>query len=181
MDRQGVEGIGKAVTAGKIKKSVYKALGNGGILMYKHYWKEGSRIKADPEKAAEVFEMLEKSEGLTAETLLDVSRDKDSPLHNCFEWDNNLAAEQYRLIQARQMIRSLCVEIVPEEKAVTRAYFKICDKGYEQTENILKVQAKRQSLLEQALAELKAFRRKYSSLQELSKVFEDIDMMGEVS
>ena len=36
--------------------------------------------------------------------VLDYARDKNSSLHDCFEWNNGEAAEKYRLWQARQLI-----------------------------------------------------------------------------
>jgi hypothetical protein len=38
---------------------------------------------------------------LTAAETLEAARDPNSPIHSCFQWDDSLAAEQYRLEQAR--------------------------------------------------------------------------------
>lgn len=46
---------------------------------------------------------------LTAGTVVEAARDEDSPLHQHFEWDNDVAGERYRLIQARQLIRAIIV------------------------------------------------------------------------
>lgn len=37
--------------------------------------------------------------------VLDRARDEASPLHDCFIWDNDEAAEKYRLLQARILLR----------------------------------------------------------------------------
>jgi len=56
--------------------------------------------------------MLEDKEGrLTRQGVLDDARDEDSPLHPCFEWDDGIAAEKYRLDQAGQIIRSVELKI----------------------------------------------------------------------
>ena len=41
---------------------------------------------------------------LDPETVVDVARDPDHPLHSHFEWDDSKAAHQYRLGQARALI-----------------------------------------------------------------------------
>lgn len=57
---------------------------------------------------------------LTAENVVNAARSKDNPLHKAFEWDDNIAAERYRLQQAGQLIR--CVVII-EEKQEPYRYF----------------------------------------------------------
>jgi hypothetical protein len=42
--------------------------------------------------------------------LVDAARSKDSPAHSAFEWDNNKAGDEFRLMQARQYIRLVKIE-----------------------------------------------------------------------
>lgn len=44
---------------------------------------------------------------LTPANVVDAARDENHPLHHRFEWDDTVAAEKYRLVQARQLIRVL--------------------------------------------------------------------------
>jgi hypothetical protein len=44
---------------------------------------------------------------LTAQGVVDAARPTDAPLHPAFEWDNIVAAEAFRLEQARSLIRSI--------------------------------------------------------------------------
>jgi len=68
-------------------------------------WKNGARISANAQK---VGEELEKIEYKDAATVLEVARkNKRSELHKCFEWDNDVAAEQFRLAQAGLILRAL--------------------------------------------------------------------------
>lgn len=53
---------------------------------------------------------------LTAEIVVKIATDPDHPLHAEFEWDDSAAAEQYRLEQARSLIRR--VTIVLEDHPV---------------------------------------------------------------
>lgn len=51
----------------------------------------------------------DKSKRLTAEKVLDASRPAKAPLHPAFEWNDEKAAENYRIHQARNVIRSVQV------------------------------------------------------------------------
>lgn len=44
---------------------------------------------------------------LTAPMVVGAARNKAHPLHTAFEWNNSKAAEEYRLIQARHLIREV--------------------------------------------------------------------------
>lgn len=58
---------------------------------------------------------IHNEEGLTAETLLENSKDKDNIFHNLFEWDNKSAGEKWRLQQARLIINEIRVTIGERE------------------------------------------------------------------
>jgi len=42
---------------------------------------------------------------VTPSLVVEAAKAKDSPLHECFIWDDAQAAQEYRLIQARRVIR----------------------------------------------------------------------------
>lgn len=56
---------------------------------------------------------------LTASALVEAARDKHSPAHDGFTWDNSSAAEQYRLIQARTWIRVVKVTVEGDDAPQT--------------------------------------------------------------
>ncbi len=57
-----------------------------------------------------------KSEGkLTASGVLAEAEDENSPLHELFEWDDAKAVREYRLIQARKVIKMVNIYIAPLE------------------------------------------------------------------
>ena len=142
-------------------------------------WKSASRIKANPNEAAKVMNQLAETDSLTAENLVEVSKPESSPLHNDFEWDDTIAAIKYRNHQARNIINALV--IVPDEtiqaSEPVRAYFKIeqSEPSYKQLTTIVKTPSQRDMLLQSALAELIAFKKKYTILSELKVVFAGID------
>lgn len=74
-----------------------------------------TQIDAVKERLAELYE----THGhLTPDIVLEDAHDKTSPLHGEFQWDNKLAAHQYRLQQARELIRSVKVTIVTDTVSI---------------------------------------------------------------
>lgn len=151
---------------------------NKEVIKMVYSFKNKGFFHVDAQVAGEVCEELEQTVGLSAETLLDASRPEDAPLHDEFEWDDEVAAEGYRRYQAGNIIRNL--EIVIEEQEPTRAFVTIerqvaHSSVYEPTVQVMKEEDKRKSLLELAKIELSWFKKKYKGLQELSKIMQDIE------
>lgn len=140
-------------------------------------WKAGSCIKADAQKAAEMFEEIRQKDGLSPQTLLDANREPGTLLHDEYEWDDQEAAEKYRLNQSGHIIRSLVfipVETQEDNRpvkhyAAVRAYLPVGEnKGqYEHIRVIAEDTAMRKRMLDNCLAELKSFQRKYSTLKDV--------------
>lgn len=140
----------------------------------KHVWAEGSMMQGDAEVAAGVCAELESKGVFSAEMLVEVSRDKDAPLHGMFEWDDSIAAEKYRVQQAGKIIRSIVV--VGDNKPVAyRAFSSIGSKAYMSTARAVSSEKTRAILLKSAKNDLVAFRRRYQALSELAEVFDVID------
>lgn len=147
-------------------------------MVYK--WKTYS-YKTDANIVGKVCEDLNNTVGLTPQNLVDASRAEDAPLHKEFEWDDAVAAEGFRKQQAALMISNLAVVIEQKKEEPVRAFFSLGGgfrKGGEKFEGIIEIlknDEKRETLLEKARNELKAFRHKYSLLQELETIFSAID------
>ncbi len=149
-----------------------------------YQWKSGSRIKADAQASGELFEQLAATkDGLTAETLLEANKPKSAPLHDEYEWNDKKAANEWRLFQSRHFINSIVTVQVQENEQSEpaepiRAFFVTTEKSkYEPLQTIVREQSKYSKLLDTALSELLAFKRKYEYLKELQPVF---DAMKEV-
>jgi hypothetical protein len=64
------------------------------------------------QKVAERLLELERDNGrLAPADVVEAARDPESPLHSHFNWDDSDAAEKYRLMQARTLIRTVKLEI----------------------------------------------------------------------
>ena len=106
------------------------------------------------------------------------ARDSESELHKCFEWDDTVAAEKYRLTQARLVIANLVVEVKRDKKEPTE--FRVYqsngrEKGYAKSTVIARDIDRYAELLNRAKAELDSFRRRYANIVELESVIEEIE------
>lgn len=137
-------------------------------------WKVDGIFKAD---ANECYREISSLEQITPKAILDFARDENSELHKCFEWDNDLAAEKYRTIQAGNVIRMLYVEPKSEDAPPVRVLSRTSNTVYQPTRTFLKNQNEYEDLLKRALSELESFRLKYKTLFELEQVFEQIDLI----
>jgi hypothetical protein len=137
---------------------------------------------ADAKAVGEHLEFLrQQSKGeLTPKDVVDDARNPNSPLHSFFEWDDGEAAEQYRLQQARGLIRAVVAVYVGDEKPAVRhkAYVHINEPAaphYRETSHALSLSKTRQMVLQRAWRELQAWKQRYKDLKEFSDLFEVID------
>lgn len=140
-------------------------------------WAAGKRVPVSAQIAGEVCEGLEKEGRLNAAELVIVSEPEDAPLHRCFEWNDERAACKWREQQARNIINGLVV--VREDAEPVRRFFNLesSENNYISIDLILQSPDKTQELLQQALAELQSFRRKYQNLAELAGVINEINKL----
>lgn len=132
----------------------------------------------------ERLDKLDKEGRLNAGEVVQDARPKKAPLHPCFEWDDAVAAELHREDQARRLIRSVEVVHEPEEDGEADepqiAFVSVGTtvKGggaYTSTARALSDDEMRQRVLDDALADLRGIRARYSHLSELAEVFAAID------
>lgn len=142
-------------------------------------WKHGfDRLyKADAQKVAQ--EILAIGDDVTPEQILERARDEGTELHKCFEWDDTVAAEKYRLRQAGDVVRHLVIkrqDYEPKDSPQLRFFYKTDGSaGYKPTTIIYRNPDEYQLLLSRARAELHDFKRKYSMLTELEEILALID------
>jgi hypothetical protein len=71
--------------------------------------------KIDAQVAGEELARIQARDGqLQASVVVEEARPSEAPLHPAFEWRDKVAAEQYRVWQARNLIRA--VHVVTEER-----------------------------------------------------------------
>lgn len=145
-------------------------------------WRSGSRVNIDPQQAGEAIDRIRKGHNglIEPEMVVDAARDERSPLHPHFEWDDHAAAEEHRKGQARELVRSLTVDISRsniEQKSV-RAFVNVesgGERGYVSTFTAMSSEDLRRQVLADAFGELEAWRARHAELSELARIFSAID------
>lgn len=107
---------------------------------------------------------------INPERVVEAARDESSPLHEQFEWDDSEAAQRYRILQARELLR-VTVTILPGTTTQIRAFVSLSDEdGYRSIGNVLVNSEQRAQLLEDALKDMRTFESKYKHLSEVADV-----------
>lgn len=144
-------------------------------------------MPVDAQTAGEELERIAGKFGgdLQSKNIVDESRDENAVLHKCFEWDDTVAGELYRIHQADDIRRHIyCIVTKPAEDTetksfVVRAWQDVSDDNQRQGKFIhintaLSDEQTRQRIVENALRELKAFQQKYQSYSELCGICKTI-------
>lgn len=88
-------------------------------------WKAAG-FKANADKVGKELEKIEKTGELTNVNILEYARkNKKSELNKCFEWDNTIAGEKFRLFQANQILQSISIVVKEEPEETTKAFVNI--------------------------------------------------------
>lgn len=144
---------------------------------------EGARFQSGEHPDANVVgqhieEIRARCKGeLTPEDILNDAANPNSPLHSFFEWSDTEAARQYRLHQARGLIRSVVAIYVHDDKPATRirAYVHVPEPGaphYRETSHAMSRKETRDMILQRAWRELQQWKQRYKDLKEFSEVFQ---------
>lgn len=83
-------------------------------------------FKGNPNKVGKELEGIEKERELTNVNVLEYAKEnKNSELNKCFEWNNEKAGENFRLIQASKILQSISIVINDEPQEITKAFVNI--------------------------------------------------------
>lgn len=145
-------------------------------------WRAHAGVPIPAQVAGEELERIRTVNNgrLAQETVVEEARDKKSPLHPAFEWNDKRAAHQYRLSQAGYVIRMLSVSYVEGEKktAPIRAFVNVSrdeDRSYTSIAHAMSDDELREQVLARALKELNDWRERYSELEEFAGLFATIE------
>jgi hypothetical protein len=133
--------------------------------------------------------LIERHDGrIGPRVLLEEARDSASVFHDYFEWDDDKASEQFRLIQAGQLIRRWKGAVMRIDESTKRVVIDTVrrvqspggqrSKGgdsYQTVEDIMSDPVKRDDMVRTVLRELMAYRKRYAELLALSEVWQAID------
>ena len=144
-----------------------------------YQWKIPGLIPVDAQVAGEELDRIYTDRGrLDVEDVVDESRPESAPLHNCFEWDDAVAAEEYRKTQAGMIIRHITtiVETENHDPVPVRAYVH-AQESYRPIQVVIHKEDMKLEMMRNAMRELDSFKNKYETLESLRPVFEAIDFV----
>lgn len=151
--------------------------------MARYAWVPGSRIGVNAQVAGERLAAITVANdgSLTPAAVVDDARPPDSPLHPAFTWDDKVAAEKYRHVEARQLIRSVRVLETGEDGKVKPIlqYVSVSaseeGRSYMTTARVFTDEELQERALQDALKALEGWRRRYEHLNELAPIFAAIE------
>lgn len=147
-----------------------------------YQWRTPGYFKLDAQIAGDELERISNSKPLTPENIVDESRSETAVLHNCFDWNDKTAAESYRQVQAREIVRNIVtVSVDGAEVAESVRAFVSIQGDYKPISVVVKTKDYQDEMLQKALRELQSFQRKYSGLSQLAEVFESINRIMKAS
>lgn len=141
-------------------------------------WKVKGLYKADAETVYREITSL--GDKFSPEDIVEAARDESSELHKCFEWNDEVAAQKWRLHTARMLVNQLVVRTktsdnIPVAVRVISSASEV--NTYVPTKMLIKSESDYADLLARAKRELQAFQQKYSTLSELQEIFTAIDAL----
>lgn len=141
-------------------------------------WKVKGLYKADAETVYREITSL--GDKFSPEDIVEAAKDESSELHKCFEWNDEVAAQKWRLHTARMLINQLVIRTetsdnIPVAVRVISSASEV--NTYVPTKMLIKSESDYADLLAKAKRELQAFQQKYSTLSELQEIFTAIDAL----
>lgn len=127
---------------------------------------------ADAQLVGEELEKLEFAGELTADEVLKFAQmNPESETHKCFEWDDSIAGEKYRKMQASSILSSISVKIKEEPAETQRVYVNVKTalddkRTFKNIKEVLKNDEEYQQLIDRAKLEFENCKDKYESLLE---------------
>ncbi len=114
---------------------------------------------------------------LTPQHVVDDARPEGSELHSRFEWNDTVAGEAYRRVQAAELIRSVRIQFSNEgtgERKFVRAFSSVRQAGdaerggYAPTDELMRDEFATKLMLRECKREIADLRKKYEHLEEFS-------------
>lgn len=134
-----------------------------------------------PDHAAIKAELAKIAEAgiINPRDVVEFARNPKTALHSRFEWDDTEAGHQWRLHQARNMLR-VYVEVLPNAEEVTRGYVsltteRVAGGDYRAMVDVLSDATLYQQLLDDALTQLHNMKARYGRLKELQAVWASVE------
>lgn len=131
--------------------------------------------KADPQVIGDALEKIRTANDgrIQPKAVVESARSQKNPLHKHFEWDDSVAAESFRLEQARELIR--CVRIIDTDvkRGNVQAFVSVKSESgvnYHAVRDVQNSATLRYAVLIQAEKDLDGWERRYRELQDICAI-----------
>ena len=138
--------------------------------------------------SSEIDKLAKKNRGsITPTIIVEAARDEESPLHQIFDWDDEVAAEQWRLHSARHMLNHLVVRVAMSDgtNEHVKAYHCVSSSVVDNDESsigrvylplstAMSSASVMAAIVSGALAELAGWQRRYGHYVELKQVSDHV-------
>ena len=136
----------------------------------KYKW-NSTGFTANADKVGKELEIIEETRELTNSNVLQYAKThKSSELNKCFEWDDTVAGEKYRMHQATLILGSISIVVVEQEEPV-KAFVNIKTNEekriFKSIVKVLENGEEYQQLLEKAERDFISYKDKYNKLVEI--------------
>lgn len=148
-------------------------------------WKPGTIVKLDAQLVGEELDAIRRRHNkLDAENVVFEAADEDSVLHPHFEWNDEIAAHNWRLDQAQYLIRHLDVVISKQDddERTIRAFVNVVEeteRHYISVQDAMRDPELRRQVVDRAFSELESWRKRHAELTEFARVFASVDKLRE--
>ena len=112
--------------------------------------------------------------------VVEAARNKRSVLHDCFTWEDTEAAHQFRLIEARNLLRVYVLTDKVKGMNV-RAFVSLTSDrvkdggGYRTIADVMSDAELREQMLADAIVQLRNMQKRYKAVQQLDRVWDALD------
>jgi hypothetical protein len=145
-------------------------------------WRPGQGHNADPQAVGKAIEDAIAREGAAAPRIIaEEAKDENHAFHPLLEWNDEKAAGEYRVGQARAVIRSVRVLRDGDEGEADSGPAFVHVKptngaeGYQKIDDAMASEDVRKAVIREAMSQLNGFRRRYKHLVEFQPVFDALD------
>ena len=102
---------------------------------------------------------------------------EDSSLYRSIEWNNSIAADNYRVWQVRQLLKVHVVNDDKTPRVLSLSIDRVSGGGYRTVESILSRRDLTNIMVLDAIAELERVKKRYNSIKKLSKVWDELEVV----
>jgi hypothetical protein len=143
----------------------------------KFVFKEGSRLNVSADLVGnELDRIYSKNNALIASDVVNESRPEKAPLHPAFEWNDGVAAEEWRTHTARNLIRSVKVVLDNENQAQT-AFVNVINETGKRNYQPMEIVIKRPDLYANAVYDVQIrINAALASLNELENLAKNVNV-----